>query len=60
MIHFRTVRRWDGSDEFDEYAHPQRPLSQEADRILDVTNEQLAHWRAPHITLENLHEFILK
>ena len=32
-------------DEFDEWAKPSRPLSAEAERILGVTNKQLAECR---------------
>ena len=45
IIHFYAVNRWDEEDEFDEWAKPSQPLSTEAERIVGVTNEQLAHCR---------------
>ena len=42
IIHYYAVNRWDESDEFDEWAKPSVALSAEAERILGVTNEQLA------------------
>lgn len=52
IIHFYAVNRWDEDDEFDEWAKPSRPLFAEAERILGVTNEQLAHCRPSVIVLE--------
>ncbi len=45
IIHYYAVNRWDDEDEFDEWAKPSRPLSAEAERILGVTNAQLAQCR---------------
>jgi len=45
IIHFYAVNRWDPEDEFDEWAKPSAPLSAEAERIVGVTNEQLAQCR---------------
>ena len=45
IIHYYAVNRWDKDDEFDEWAKPSKPLSTEAERIVGVTNEQLAHCR---------------
>jgi DNA polymerase III epsilon subunit-like protein len=56
IIHYYAVNRLDDDDEFDEWAKPPSPLSVEAERILGVTNEQLAHCR-PTDTV--LHEFTL-
>lgn len=45
IIHYYAVNRWDQGDEFDEWAKPSQPMSAEAERIVGVTNEQLAHCR---------------
>lgn len=45
IIHFYAVNRWDEDDVFDEWANPSQPLSSEAEHILGVSNEQLAHCR---------------
>ena len=52
IIHFYAVNRWDEDDLFDEWAKPSKPLSRDAERILGVTNEQLAHCRPSVIVLE--------
>lgn len=57
IIHYRAVNRWDENDEFDEWAKPSRPLSAEAERILGVTNEQLAHCRPSDIVFRDFMEF---
>ena len=49
IIHFYAVNRWDEDDVFDEWARPSKPLTSEAERILGVTNEQLAPCR--HVEL---------
>jgi hypothetical protein len=46
IIHYYAVNRWDEEDEFDEWAKPLVALSAEAERILGVTNGQLAHCRS--------------
>lgn len=56
IIRYRAVNRWDENDEFDEWAKPSRPLSAEAERILGVTNEQLARCRS---TGEVLADFLI-
>lgn len=53
IIRYRAVNRWDGEDEFDEWAKPSKPLSAEAERILGVTNEQLAHCRPTNVVLSD-------
>jgi DNA polymerase III epsilon subunit-like protein len=58
IIHYRAVNRWDENDEFDEWAKPSRPLSAEAERILGVTNEQLAHCRPSDIVLAEFRYFL--
>jgi DNA polymerase III epsilon subunit-like protein len=55
LIHFYAVNRWDEDDEFDEWAKPSKPLSPEAERILGVSNGQLAKCR---VTSKVLQEFI--
>lgn len=51
IIRYRAVNRFDPDDEFDEWAKPSRPLSKEAERILGVTNEQLANCRDGSLVL---------
>ncbi len=58
IIRYRAINRWDENDEFDEWAKPSRPLSAEAERILGVTNEQVAHCRSADEVLEDFLEFI--
>lgn len=58
IIHFYAVNRWDEDDEFDEWAKPSRPLPAEAERILGVTNEQLAHCRSSAIVLDEFWSFL--
>lgn len=58
IIHYYAVNRWDEDDEFDEWAKPSRPLPVEAEAIIGVTNEQLAHCRASATVLSDLWSFI--
>lgn len=58
IIRYRAVNRWDENDEFDEWAKPSQALSAEAERILGVTNEQLAHCRSSAIVLEDFLWFV--
>lgn len=58
IIHFYAVNRWDQEDEFDEWAKPSKPLSAEAERILGVTNQQLAHCRPSSSVLEGFRDFL--
>ncbi len=58
IIRYRAVNRWDENDEFDEWATPSTPLSSEAERILGVTNEQLAHCRSTNAVLKEFMTFI--
>lgn len=58
IIHFYAVNRWDPEDEFDEWAKPSKPLSAEAERILGVTNQQLAHCRPSSSVLEEFRDFL--
>ncbi|RJT25299.1 hypothetical protein D5I55_07710 [Chakrabartia godavariana] len=58
IIHYRAVNRFDPDDEFDEWAKPSRPLSKEAERILGVTNEQLANCRPSAIVLGEFADFL--
>lgn len=44
---------------FDEYARPQRPLSPEAERILQITNGQLAHCRTTSDVLDDFVAFLV-
>jgi DNA polymerase III epsilon subunit-like protein len=56
IIHYYAVNRWDDEDEFDEWAKPSQPLTVEAERILGVTNDQLAHSRS---TAMVIHDFLM-
>ena len=56
IIHYHAVNRWDENDEFDQWAKPLVALTAEAERILGVTNSQLAHCRSTDKVLE---DFIL-
>lgn len=58
IIRYRAVNRWDESDEFDEWAKPSVALSAEAERILGVTNEQLAHCRATNLVMIDFLDFV--
>ena len=58
IIHFYAVNRWDEDDFFDEWAKPSRPLSPEAERILGMTNEKLAHCRPTDVVLEEFLVFL--
>ena len=57
IIHFYAVNRWDEDDEFDERAKPSVALAAEAERILGVTNSQLAHCRSTDVVLDDFCEF---
>lgn len=58
IIHFYAVNRWDDEDVFDEFAKPSRPLTAEAERLLGVTNSQLAHCRSTDVVLGDFLHFI--
>ena len=58
IIHYYAVNRWDEDDEFDEWAKPSVALSEEAERILGVTNSQLAQCRSTDVVLEDFLEFL--
>lgn len=58
IIHFYAVNRWDEEDQFDEWAKPSKPLSPDAEQILGVTNEQLAHCRPVDIVLAEFFGFM--
>lgn len=57
IIHFYAFNRWDEDDVFDEYARPQRPLSPEAERILGIKNDNLAHCRPTGAVLDDFLKF---
>jgi hypothetical protein len=42
IIRFRAINRWGQEDEFEEWARPEAAFTSEAQRIVGVTNEQLA------------------
>ena len=58
IIHYYAVNRWDEGDEFDEWAKPSVTLSAEAERVLGVTNAQLAGCRATDVVLDEFLMFI--
>lgn len=58
IIHFYAVNRWDADDEFDEFAKPSVALSAEAERILGVTNAQLANCRASNAISQDFFRFL--
>jgi DNA polymerase III epsilon subunit-like protein len=58
IIRYRAVNRWDENDEFEEWAKPSRPLSPEAEWILGITNQQLAHCRASAIVFGDFLDFV--
>jgi len=59
IICYRAINRWDPDDEFDEWARPSVPLTHEAERIVGVTNEQLAGCRPSEVVLEELLSFLV-
>ena len=58
IIHYYAVNRWDESDEFDEWGKPSVALSAEVERILGVTNAQLAHCRTTGVILDDFLTFL--
>ena len=58
IIRYRAVNRWDENDEFIEYARPRDSLSDLAQKIAGVTNEQLAHCRPSNVVLPEFLAFI--
>jgi hypothetical protein len=58
IIHYYAVNRWDEEDEFDEWAKPLALLTAEAERILGVTNAQLAHCRSTAVVLDEFRAFL--
>jgi DNA polymerase III alpha subunit (gram-positive type) len=58
IIHYRAVNRWDEDDSFDEWAKPSVALSREAEQVLGMTNEQLAHCRSTDVVLGNFLAFL--
>jgi hypothetical protein len=57
IIRYRADNRWDDTDEFDEWAKPVAALSPDAERIVGVTNEQLAGCRPSEVVLEEFVAF---
>ena len=57
IIHYYAVNRWDEDDEFNEWAKPLLALSLEAEHILGVTNEQLAHCRSMDVVMQSFTAF---
>lgn len=57
IIHFHAVNRWDKDDLFDEWARPSRPLTVEAESVLGIKNDQLAHCRPTDLVLKDFLDF---
>jgi DNA polymerase III alpha subunit (gram-positive type) len=58
IIRYRAVNRWNENDEFDEWARPSKPLTTVAEKIVAVTNRQLANCRATNDVLGDFADFI--
>jgi DNA polymerase III epsilon subunit-like protein len=58
IIRYRAVNRWDENDQFDEWTKPSHPLPPESERILGVTNGQLAQCRPINLVLREFSDFI--
>ena len=58
IIHYYALNRWDEEDEFDEWAKPSVALSEEAERILGVTNSQLECSRPTDVVLDEFWSFL--
>jgi len=52
IIRYRAINRWDDADEFDKWARPLIATTPEAQRIVGVTNEQLASCQSSEVALE--------
>ena len=60
IIRYRAINHWDQDDLFDEWTKPSAALSAEAERIVGVTNSQLAHCRSTDVVLEDFLDFVLQ
>ena len=60
IIRYRAINRWDEEDEFDEWARPVAALSPDAERIVGVTNQQLAACRPSELVLTEFVEFFAR
>ena len=58
IIHYYAVNRWDEDDVFEEWARPLVALTVEAEKIIGVTNAQLAHCRSGNAVLVDFLGFI--
>ena len=58
IIRYRAINRWDETDEFDEWARPLVAMTPDAERIVGVTNEQLAMCRPSAVVLEEFLVFL--
>ena len=58
IIHYYAVNRWDEEDGFDEWAKPSVAMSQEAEKIIGVTNAQLEFCRSTDVVLEDFLAFL--
>lgn len=58
IIRYRAINRWDETDEYDDWATPVADLSPAAERIVGVTNEQLAGCRPTEMVLEEFLAFL--
>ena len=58
IIRYCAVNRWDEDDLFDEWVRPSVPMSAEAERILGVTNQQLACCRSNAMVQKDFCDFV--
>jgi DNA polymerase III alpha subunit (gram-positive type) len=58
IIHFYAVNRWNEEDEFDAWAKPSAALSADAEAIIGVTTEQLAHCRSTDVVRDEFLAFL--
>lgn len=58
IIRYRAINRWDETDEFNEWARPLAAMTPDAERIVGVSNEQLAGCRPSKVVLEEFLAFI--
>lgn len=58
IIRFHAESVCDPDDKFDEWVKPPRPLSLEAEQVIDTTNDRLAQCRPMQIALPDFLDFI--
>lgn len=58
IVRFRAESVCNPDDEFDEWVKPPRPLSREAEQVIGMTNDRLAHCRPMQAALADFLDFI--